>query len=145
MEQEARRMFAKSHNCAQSVLGQFAERFGLERDLALRIATPFGGGIGHSDQLCGAVSGAIMAIGLAEGSAENEKSQREVCYAHVRELLAQFSAQHGSITCPGLLGLDLSDPDAYAQAHTLGLFQTCCPDYVGDAVRITVNLLGLNN
>ncbi len=145
MEHEARRMFAESYNCAQSVLGQFAERFGLDRELALKVATPFGGGIGHSDQLCGAVSGAIMAIGLEAGSAENDKPQREVCYALVQEFMARFSAQHGSITCPGLLGLDLSDPEDYAQAHALGLFQSRCPDYVGDAVTITMDLLGLED
>jgi C_GCAxxG_C_C family probable redox protein len=141
MENNSKVMFAGPYNCAQSVFGQFAEQFGLEREVALRIATPFGGGIGHSGQLCGAVSGAILAIGLAQGTGTGNKPQKEACYALVRAFIERFEAKHGSITCPDLLGVDLADPVEYERAHELDLFQTRCADYISDAVRITAELL----
>jgi C_GCAxxG_C_C family probable redox protein len=143
MKNEATLMFTEGYNCAQSVLSQFAERYGLDHEVALRVATPFGGGIGHSGQLCGAVTGALMAIGLAQGTTSADKPQKEVCYASVRAFLERFEAKHGSITCPALLGLDLGLPDDYARAHELDLFQTRCADFVGDAVSITAELLEL--
>lgn len=143
MEAEAREMFKAHYNCAQSVLGAFADRYGLDRATAFRIATPFGGGIGRSGLLCGAVSGAIMVIGLARGTTVYDKPKKDACYALAREFQERFTALHGSLTCPGLLGLDISDPVELEQARTLDLFHTRCPDFVGDAVLITAKLLGL--
>ena len=144
METHAREMFASHHNCAQAVLSTFAERFGLDLEIALRIATPFGGGIGHSGLLCGAVSGAIMAIGLARGVTIADKPKKDACYALARTFQERFVAQHGTLTCPGLLGLNIGNPDELDQARVLDLFNTRCPDFVGDAVIITAELLGLD-
>lgn len=140
---EARALFDQHYNCAQSVVAPFADHFGLDRELAFKIATPFGGGIGHSGSLCGAVSGALMVIGLARGITAYDQAQKESCYALARTFQARFTAQHGTITCPGLLGLDIGDPDELEQVRQLGLFATRCPQYVGDAVVIVEALLGL--
>ena len=145
IENEAKLLFEAHYNCAQSVFGPFADHFGLDREIAFRIATPFGGGIGHSGQLCGAVSGALMAIGLARGITVYDQSQKEACYAMARAFLERFTAQHGSLTCPGLLGLDIGDPDDLAQVRELNLFHTNCPQYVGDAARIAAELLVLES
>jgi C_GCAxxG_C_C family probable redox protein len=141
---EAQALFEGPYNCAQAVLSPFSERFGLPQATALKMTTPFGGGIGHTGQVCGAVSGAIMAIGLAQGSAIGDKPQKEACYATARAFQARFLALHSAVTCPGLLGLDLGDPDEYAQAREMGVFHSRCPVFVGDAVRITAELLGLD-
>jgi len=61
--------------CSQSVLTTFAPRFGLPLDTAMRIATPFGSGIASTGEMCGAVSGALMVIGLAHGAADAEDQQ----------------------------------------------------------------------
>lgn len=142
-ENHAKNLFEVHFNCAQSVFGPFADHFGLDRETAFRIATPFGGGIGHSGQLCGAVSGALMAIGLARGITVYDQSQKEACYALTRAFLESFAAQHGSLTCPGLLGLDIGDPDDLARVRELNLFHTRCPQFVGDAARIVAELLAL--
>ncbi|MBW6466798.1 MAG: C-GCAxxG-C-C family protein [Brevefilum sp.] len=141
---EAQTLFEGPYNCAQAVLGPFAERFGLPQETAFKITTPFGGGIGHTGQVCGAVSGAMMAIGLAQGTAIDDKSQKEACYAMARAFQARFLARHKAVTCPGLLGLDLGDPSEYAQAKEMGVFHSRCPLYVGDAVLITAELLGVD-
>ena len=64
---EAVALFQQGFSCSQAVLGVFAEDFGLDRDLALRISQGFGAGIAYTDDICGAVSGAIMVIGLRYG------------------------------------------------------------------------------
>jgi C_GCAxxG_C_C family probable redox protein len=142
---EARAFFEGPYNCAQAVLGPFAERFGLPLEAAFRIATPFGGGMGHAGSICGAVSGALMVIGLAEGTADGDRMQRYACYALAAAFQARFRAQHGDLTCPALLGLDIGDPAQLAAARKQDLFHTRCPDFVGDAVRITVELLGVED
>lgn len=143
MEIDAREMFADHYNCAQAVFGPFAKHFGMDLEIALRIATPFGGGIGHNGLMCGAISGAIMAIGLAQGVTVYDKPKKDACYALARTFQEQFVAKHGTLTCPGLLGLNLGNPDQLDQAHELDLFNTRCPNFVADAVTITADLLGL--
>jgi C_GCAxxG_C_C family probable redox protein len=141
---EAQALFEGPYNCAQAVLGPFAERYGLPQETAFKLTTPFGGGIGHTGQVCGAVSGAMMAIGLVHGTAKDDKPQKEACYALARGFMARFFALHKAVTCPGLLGLDLGDPAEYAQAREMGVFHSRCPLFVGDAVRITAELLGVD-
>jgi C_GCAxxG_C_C family probable redox protein len=142
-EEKARQMFEAHENCAQSVLSAFADDFGLDVNTALRIATPFGAGIGRSGHMCGAISGAIMAIGLARGITVYDKAQKDAVYALAQEFLDRFAAKHDSLSCPGLLGFDIGDPVQLEQARELNLFDTRCPEFVGDAVRITEALLGL--
>lgn len=144
LEAEARALFEQSFNCAQAVLAPFAEQFGLPREMTFKMATPFGGGIGHTGQVCGAVSGAMMALGLAQGTAIDDKPQKEACYALVQAFQTRFLARHSAVTCPGLLGLDISDPAELERARAQGLFHTRCPAFVGDAVLITAELLGLD-
>lgn len=143
LDAEARALFEGDYNCAQSVLAPFADRFGMDRKTALRIATPFGGGMGHNGQICGAVSGALMAIGLARGTEVYDKAQKDACYALAQAFLKRFTAKHGDLTCPGLLGLDIGDPAELEQVRALNLFHTRCPDFVGDAVIIVAELLEL--
>ena len=65
--QEARRLFESGYNCAQSVAGAFAEEMGLPRDTVFRLASPFGGGMGRMREVCGAVSGMMMVLGILDG------------------------------------------------------------------------------
>lgn len=143
IENKAKDLFVGPFNCAQSVLGTFSERFDLDIEIAYRIATPFGGGIGHSGLTCGAVSGAIMVIGLARGVSSDDKEQKYACYELAHSFLERFTAQHGSTTCPGLLGYNLGNPNELEEVRELNLFHTRCPDFVGDAVRIVAELLEL--
>jgi C_GCAxxG_C_C family probable redox protein len=143
LDAEAKAYFDGGFNCAQSVLAPFADRFGFDRKTMLRIATPFGGGMGHNGQICGAVSGALMAIGLVRGTDIYDKAQKDACYALAQSFQKRFMAKHGALTCPGLLGLDIGDPAELAQVRALNLFHTRCPDFVGDAVLIVAELLEL--
>jgi beta-N-acetylhexosaminidase len=107
---EAGRLHKLGYNCAESVLGAVAEAAGMAQP-PLRLATGFGGGIGRTGDVCGAVTGAVMALGWARG--RDDASDKEG-YARlsqvVRQLLADFRAAHGHLNCSPLTGYDLSDP-----------------------------------
>jgi len=136
MKIEAQTYFEQNFNCAQSVLAPFALRFGMDLDIALKIATPFGGGMGHAGQVCGAISGGLMAIGLAKGIATVDRAKKYACYDLAQKFQDRFRAIHHDITCPGLLGYDISDTDDLEEVQELNLFHLMCPKYVGDAAEI---------
>ncbi len=137
--EQARDSFAKGFNCAQSVLSAFAPELGLEREMALKVAGAFGGGMGRMGHTCGAVTGAFMAIGLKYGKVHEDDDlaqTRDKAYALVREFAARFAARHGAITCNELIGCDISIPEIHHQAAEKGLFKTRCPQFIQDAVEI---------
>lgn len=124
-------------NCAQSVLVVFCEELGLKKDDALRIAMGFGGGMGHTGGVCGAVTGAYMVIGLkTDLTNENLPVCKEKAYALVHEFNARFRQRHSSALCGDLLGYDLQDPEQIEAAKAAGVFATKCPIYLRDAVEI---------
>ncbi|MBE6556975.1 MAG: iron-containing alcohol dehydrogenase [Ruminococcaceae bacterium] len=100
----ARSYFKEGYNCAQSVALAFADLVGLEKTTLLRLASPFGGGMGRMREVCGAVSGALMIEGLLCGydCAEDGEAKMRV-YAEVRQLADAFRAENGSIICRELL------------------------------------------
>lgn len=141
----AEELFSQGYVCSQAVLASFAPRFGLNVDIALKIATPFGGGMAHMSETCGAVTGALMVIGLAEGNVRSEdKAAKQKAYDLAREFMDRFRSVNGTICCRELLGLDLSVPEQLQLAREQGLFETKCPGYVRDATRILQDLLELS-
>ena len=141
MEAKARQYFEEHYNCAQSVFAPFALAFGMDVDKALKIATPFGGGMGHSGEICGAVTGGLMALGLARGISSYDREKKYACYDLAQEFMARFRDLHGDNTCPGLLGYHIGDPAGLEKVRKENLFHTLCPKYVGDAARIVDELL----
>ena len=134
--------FAQGSNCAQAVLWAYAPRFGLEPEIAMRIAAPFGGGMARMGETCGAVTGALMVIGLQLGNtAAEDQDSKERTYQLVKEFVRRFAARHGSIRCRELLGCDLSTPAGLQQAREQGLFSTRCGGFVRDAAEIVSELL----
>jgi C_GCAxxG_C_C family probable redox protein len=106
---EAALDFFDSYNCAQSVLCAYAADCGLEKNKALQAAVGFGGGMGKIQETCGAVTGAIMVLGLSSGFREGDgRDKINESYAKVRRLVNDFSAREGTVRCRDLLGCDLS-------------------------------------
>ena len=137
-------MFRGPYNCAQSVFAALAPAFGLEPEIALRIASGLGGGIGHlGSEVCGAVSGVVLAIGLQREYLPEDRAERERTYALVREFAHQFGILYGHLRCRELLGHDISTPEGYQAAADNGLYETRCSQLVHDAVEIVEQLLAL--
>ncbi len=136
-------LFAQGFSCSQSLLLAFAPRFGLDRDIAARVASPFGGGIARQGRVCGAVTGALMAIGLHAGSARpDDTDTKEAAYEKIRTLMARFAAEHGTTECRQLTGFDLSTPEGYAAATEAAVFTRQCPAYVRTAAMLAAEVLG---
>jgi C_GCAxxG_C_C family probable redox protein len=124
------------------VLSSFGEELGLGRELALKVAGAFGGGMARMGETCGAVTGALMVIGLKYGMTQaKDEAARDKTYKLAHEFAARFKARHGSMVCRELLGYDLSKPDERKAALEKGLFTTLCPQLVRDAVEIVEQLL----
>jgi C_GCAxxG_C_C family probable redox protein len=108
----------------------------------LKIASSFGGGMGRSGEACGAVTGAIMAIGLKTGSIEAaDTATKEHTYALTHQLIEQFKERHGTISCSELLGCDIGQPEGLQHAREAQLFAQRCPLFVRDAAVIVSTLL----
>jgi C_GCAxxG_C_C family probable redox protein len=135
--EEAIAIFKGGCNCSQSVLSVFAGEFGLDKMTVLKIASGFGGGIGHMGQTCGAVSGAVMVIGLKNNMApEKTFDFNSNNYAVIGRLVEEFKKRNGTVVCRDLIGFDFSDAEAYRKARKEGLFFTVCPKLISDAVQI---------
>jgi C_GCAxxG_C_C family probable redox protein len=133
---EAVARFAEGFSCSQAVFSTYAAESGLDRDTALKIASGFGGGIGGLGQTCGAVSGAIMALGLKHGTTTADRAAKETIYAKVRQFTERFQQRNGSLLCRDLLGCDISTAEGRQHARDAGLFQQKCPKLVEDAAEI---------
>jgi C_GCAxxG_C_C family probable redox protein len=140
--EEAVNCFLNSFNCAQAVFSTYSREHGLDRHTALKIATSFGGGMGHIGETCGAVTGAFMLIGLKHGKTDaDDNAAKEKTYCLVREFAEKFKELHGSLNCTDLIGCDLTTHEGIQDALNRNLFRTVCCKYVRDSAQIVEKLL----
>ncbi|HSW57943.1 MAG TPA: C-GCAxxG-C-C family protein [Dehalococcoidales bacterium] len=136
-ERAAAAMKSQTTNCAQSVIDVFVDDTGIERDTALKLSLGFGGGLGHTGGVCGAVSAACMVLGLRQDfDPNNPKKNRDRLYALEQEFLRRFRAEFGSVNCTELLGHDLSTAGGAAAVKEKGLTALLCLRLVAAAVDI---------
>jgi C_GCAxxG_C_C family probable redox protein len=134
--------FTNGYNCAQAVFTTYAPWFGVGQSDALRLATGFGGGMGRLQEVCGAVSGAFLAIGACCGMRQPaDEAAKEKTYGLVHELGTRFASLHGSLLCRELLGCDLNTEEGKAQFKERKLKDTKCVGYVRDACRLLEGML----
>lgn len=114
----AKQNFMNGYNCSQAVLLAFCEDFGLEKETALKISEPFGGGMGRMREVCGTVTGMFMVIGLAMGN-DNSKDNttKKNVYKSVQELAEKFKEDNGSIICRKLLGFQKNNKESYVPSE----------------------------
>lgn len=140
--EDALSLFRQGFSCSQAVAAAFAEELGLDRDAALRVSQPFGGGIARRADWCGAITGAFLAIGLKHGRTRAEDAAaRDRTYALVQEFIRRFTDRHGHLRCKDLLGCDIGTPEGQKKAEEMNLHKTRCEDYVRDAVAILEEIL----
>jgi C_GCAxxG_C_C family probable redox protein len=135
--------FAGGYNCAQSVFYAFCEELHMEPDTALKISSGFGGGIGRKGEVCGAVTGGIMALGAKYGRGENEESAAlGVTYDRTRQFMDQFASKHGSCLCRELLnGCDLSTEEGQKTFREKDLKNKVCTPCVQSAVEMVEKMM----
>ena len=73
----AKELFKRGYNCSQSVLVAFCDETGLDIEDALKISSSFGGGMGRLREVCGAVSGMFMVVGMKYGYTDPTDKQKK--------------------------------------------------------------------
>ncbi|MGB9005544.1 MAG: C-GCAxxG-C-C family protein [Candidatus Aminicenantales bacterium] len=135
-------LFGQGFNCSQAVLAAYAPSLGLKRDKAFRLAQGFGAGMARLGETCGAVTGAIMVIGLKYGKVRaKDDASKEKTYRLVREFMDRFRSRHGSLRCKVLLGHDLGSARGQKLIMEQGLHDTLCPKFIRTAVVILEKML----
>lgn len=100
----AEELFLDGYNCAQAVFGAFSEQLGVPFDVAMKLSSSFGGGIGRQREVCGAVSGMCMAAGVLYGYETPETGEKKAeHYCLIRDLCEQFKEKNDSIICREIL------------------------------------------
>jgi len=135
-------IFSRGFNCAQAVLLSHSVDYGLDTEIAKKTAGAFGGGIASNGEVCGAVTGALMLIGLKygqciEGDIDSKNKTREMANKYIKK----FKKEFGSILCKDLLKYDLSIEEEARKAKELGLFKTLCPVFVKESVELVEEVL----
>lgn len=98
--------FLSGYNCAQAVLEVFCEELGVDKDIALRGAQPFGGGTCRLREMCGTVSGMLLSLGFFRGVPDSrDKAAKDALYRDGQRLAGEFKEENGSYICRELLGL----------------------------------------
>jgi C_GCAxxG_C_C family probable redox protein len=134
--------FGRGFSCSQAVLGAYGERFGLGREMAFRLADGLGGGMAGLGKTCGAVTGAMLVLGLAYGRSRADDPRAKVATSTaIRQLVSRFEARHGSVACRDLLDCDIDTPHKLEMARQRGLFTTLCPVFVRSAAELLDELL----
>jgi C_GCAxxG_C_C family probable redox protein len=133
-------LFKKGYNCSQALLAVYGIGLGLNEEAALKIASAFGGGMGRLGETCGAVTGALMIIGLKYGKVEPDEKAKVKTYELAREFVKKFKARNNSIICKKLIGIDISsngelEPDAEE------IIKVKCPEYVQNAAEIIEEII----
>lgn len=114
---KAETLFKSGYNCAQSVFCAIAPELGLDEDIARTVSLAFGGGMARTRNVCGCVSGMLMAAGVysSKNCDSGEGCIKEVkddCYKISQDLMEMFKKENGSIICADLLGLNKAKKDA---------------------------------
>jgi C_GCAxxG_C_C family probable redox protein len=114
----------------------------MDRETALKVSAAFGGGMGRMGEICGAVTGAFMVVGLKYGrTLVKDAKLHEKTNRLVRDFVDKFRSVNGSIVCRELLGCDLSTPDGVKTFVEKDLRDTLCTKYVRDAAEIVEQLI----
>lgn len=121
---KARALFHEGYNCAQAVVGAFCDDMGLDVKTAVRIASPFGGGMGRLREVCGSFSGIVFVLGYFYGYDDPKAfDEKKELYDRVQELARRFKREQGSIVCRELLGLDEKHSAATPEKRTAQYYQ----------------------
>jgi len=116
------------------------QELGIESPVVPRIATAFGGGMGGIGSVCGAVVGAVMAIGLAHGREEPSQS-RDQAYALTQQVYRGFQQEMGSTICRDLTGIDLTTPEGVKEIFSSGVAMRVCLRAGSTGYRLALSAL----
>ena len=96
--------FCDGYNCSQSVVLAYCDDLKLDKELALKLSSSFGGGMGRLREVCGAVTGMFFIAGILHGySNPTNKEAKDEHYKLIQELAEEFKEVHTTYICKDLL------------------------------------------
>ena len=129
-------------SCSQAIFATYGEHLGLGKvdfKTGMEIASAFSGGIAATGNICGALTGALMALGLKYGSDPDPYKINVVS----RKLLDEFALLNGTTICRELINHDLLTQEDMKNAFETGAFNNC-GKYVEDVSKILDKMLDID-
>ena len=141
--EEAKRLFLEGYNCAQAVFCAFCDLTGMDIDAAARLSSSFGGGMGRMREVCGTVSGALLALGMLRGYDDpKDLEQKKAHYALVQEYARRFREKNETIICRELLKDVPVTPGGVPEERTPAFYaRRPCLRLAGEAAAILDEML----
>lgn len=136
--QKAMALFKEGYNCSQSVFLAFEDVHHMDRKMAVKLSSSFGGGLGRLREVCGAVSGMAMVAGMLYGyESPSDYEGKTEHYARIQQLAGAYSEANGSIVCKELLGLEQKGGSHIPERRTEEYYKKRpCAELVGVAAAI---------
>lgn len=140
-KEKALELFGGSFNCSQSVFSAYSEKFNISEKDAKRISSGFGGGIGRTQSVCGALTGAVMLLGCRYFDENNIDESKKIVTNKTRELFEKFKGINNSVDCLNLTGVDFSKDGGHDLFLELNIHEKKCNGYIKDVCNILEELI----
>ncbi|MCQ2792630.1 MAG: C-GCAxxG-C-C family protein [Bacilli bacterium] len=135
-EKLAESYFLKGYSCSQAVVLAYQDLIKLKKDDLLKLASPFGGGIGRLREVCGALSGALIVLGYLKGNPTTDLKKKEELYQTIQKIAAEFKKENGAIVCRELLHLRCASSPKPSKRNEKYYHARPCLKMVNSATRI---------
>ena len=134
--ERAAELFKEGFNCAQAVVGAFAKDIGLDEKTAMKVSAGFGGGVGRTGEICGALSGAAIVAGMLYGATEGRDAENKArTYEEIQRIFRIFTEKNTFVTCR-----ELKNPPESADGE-MQYKRRPCMQLVEDAVLATEKVI----
>ena len=135
----------KGFLCSEAVLLALSEAQNITSEIIPRIATGFGAGISRHGEVCGALSGAVMGLGLRFGRSQvSETPQDTSPYKFGQTMVNLFVTRIGHIRCRDILDLDISSDEGLKKYREQRLWESKCRELIRVATELAYDLLQAN-
>lgn len=135
-EDMAVELMKSGSTCAQAVISVFAEETGIEKGLAHKIMTGFGGGMGRKQYTCGTITAGVAVLNLWYGNVDPADAEaKNLTYSKVNQFITAMEKKFGHSDCRNLLGVDFTNPDESTRVKDEGLTEKVCHNVLREVVR----------
>ncbi|MBN1388676.1 MAG: C_GCAxxG_C_C family protein [Bacteroidales bacterium] len=142
IKEEAIKRFRSGFNCSQSVLSSMAGKLNVDVSFLEKVSSGFGGGMGHMQGTCGAVTGSFMTISLYCGNKYHDNNERtDEAYRLIKKFDSEFKKLHETTNCMELIGYVLDSPEDHDRAVENNVFERVCEKCISDSIDILYSLL----
>ena len=140
--QQAVENFENGYNCAQSVFLAYAQDYDINKEMALKLSSSFGGGMGRLREVCGAVTAMFAIAGLEKGyTSNNDDDAKAKHYELIQNLAEEFKKEYGTILCRDLLELEEETSSPIPSKRTEEYYQSRpCTKFIKKACELISRL-----